>query len=145
MRRSLLMCLLLAISVPVFAAYKCEVGGKVTYSDVPCPDGKGKELKQPEPNTASSRNAAQATQQNARDKKELTRLETQRHKREAIEEKEARQAARAAASHRKKCDTLAQRVKWDQEDAAHAAGRSAEKAKRKARRMDEKYALECGK
>lgn len=145
MRRSLLMCFLLAISVPALAAYKCELGGKVTYSDVPCLDGKGQELKQTEPNTVSSRDAAQATQQSVREKKELTRLETLRHKREAIEEKEARQAARVAASKRKKCESLAQRVKWAQEDAAHAAGRTAEKAKRKARRLDEKYELECRK
>lgn len=144
MRRCLpaiLVSLLTSISLPAFAAYKCESNGKVTYSDTPCLGGKQSELAG---NAAvSEQEAAHARQEAKREKAELKQLEKDRHKQEAVEEKQAKFAARDAARKNNKCALLAQRVKWSEEDASHAAGKFAEKAKRKARRTAESYELQC--
>jgi hypothetical protein len=136
---SLLLSLL--FSLPVFAAYKCESDGKTTYSDIPCPSGKQIEISGK--STIDEQNAERAKQQVKQERAELARLEKERHKREAAEEKQTRIAARNAATKANRCATLAQRVKWSEEDAAHTAGKSAEKAKRKARRAAESYELQC--
>jgi len=132
--------LLVSFSMPALAIYKCESAGTTTYSEAPCPGGKLMDLGDM-PNEAD---APKSSQQTAKEKKELARLENARHKSEAAEEKVKRQAARAAAARERKCASLAQRKNWLQEDAAKASGKSAEKAKLKARRMAEKYRLECG-
>jgi hypothetical protein len=132
--------LLVSFSMPALAIYKCESAGAVTYSEAPCPGGKLMDID----NKPSEGDAAKSAQQTAKDKKELARLESARHKSEAAEEKVKRQAARAAAARERKCASLAQRKKWLLEDAAKAAGKAADKAKLKARRMAEKYQLECG-
>lgn len=138
---SLLISLLALVSSPALAVYKCESGGATSYSETPCPGGKAIDVS----DRAAPAAAAQAQLQAARDKKELARLENARHKREAIEEKEQQRQARAYAARQKKCLSLAQRSKWATEDAAKAVGKSAAKLKLKAHRLDEKYALECGK
>ncbi len=40
MRHALIISLLLLFSAPAMAIYKCEAGGKTTYSDEWCPGGK---------------------------------------------------------------------------------------------------------
>jgi hypothetical protein len=141
MRRLMLASLLLSLSLPAFAVYKCESNGKTVYSDTPCPDGKQVQLASA--TAVAEPDAARARQDAKQEKAEATRLEKERHKREAAEEKQAKIAARSAAVRKRKCETLAQRVKWSEEDAARAAGRSTEKAKRKARRAAESYDLQC--
>ncbi len=131
--------LLASFSIPGLAIYKCESAGTTTYSEVPCPGGKLMDLDD-KPNESE---AAKSSQQSAKEKQQLIRLENARHKREAVEEKAKQRAARAAAAKERKCASLAQRKNWLQEDAAKASGKSAEKAKLKARRMAEKYQLEC--
>lgn len=44
MSRTLLLCLLVSVSAPAMAVYKCESRGKTTYSDTPCVEGKSQEL-----------------------------------------------------------------------------------------------------
>jgi hypothetical protein len=142
MLRLMLTTLLLAACTPALAMYKCESGGKLSYSDTPCTDGKNVIIRdaalQPADATGTSVRLL-------RDKTEANRLERERHQRESQDEKERLQAARAAARSHKKCDSLALRTKWAEEDAVHAAGKSAAKVKRRARRSAEKYELECGK
>jgi hypothetical protein len=141
MLRLLLTALLLSAGTPALAIYKCESGGKVGYSDTPCSSGKNTVLSAAtQPALASDANSRLL-----RDKAELGRLERERHQGEAQDEKERARDARLAANHRKKCDALALRRKWAEEDAAHAVGKSAEKVKRKAHRSAEKFELECGK
>ena len=142
MIRILLLCLLSLLASPALAAYKCETGNGVIYSDAPCPGGKQLTI---ESSTVNAADNAAARQRAEREKKELKTLENARHKREASEEKEQKKMAKQSADKKKKCAVLAQKRKWSEEDAASASIKSEEKAKRKARRAAEKYELECGK
>jgi hypothetical protein len=144
----LLICLVLfACPLSALAVYKCESvqagrpGRAVTYSDTPCPDGKSSAIDTsfntvgPEPASADSRLERQ--------KEEVRHLERARHRREAQEDKEAQKAAQARAARHKQCAKLAQQQKWREEDAAMAAGKRADRARLKARRLAEAYQLEC--
>lgn len=141
MRAALLLALLMCCSAPAFALYKCGSNGKITYSDQPCT--KGQTLHTFEPSAATE--SAYSPQQLAADKAKVHLLERARHQREAKEERAERQASRAAAKHRTNCQALALHQRWAQEDARQAAGKSAEKARIKARRSTEKYQLSCEK
>jgi hypothetical protein len=136
--------LLFSFSLPAFAVYKCENGGKVTYSDTTCMTGKSLDLGN-QANSSSAADIARTQAQNAHEKKELRELETARHKREATEEKEQKKLAKTAEAKRKKCASLALKKKWSDEDLTRAAGKSQEKALVRAHRAAEKYELECGK
>lgn len=143
MLKILWLSLLISFTSPALAIYKCESNGKITYSDEACRGGKILELNDPGKTPASDLSNAQ--QQIAREKDELKRLENQRHKRDAKEEKEQQKIGRINAARQKKCASLALRSKWSSEDAAAASGRSADKTRRNARRATERYAAECGK
>lgn len=145
MFRLFLLALLISFSAPALAIYKCESGGKITYSDAPCRGGKVLELQEPVTGKSPAADMASAKQEVAREKKELHRLEKERHKSEDEDDKRQQKIANAQAARQKKCTSLTMRRKWSEEDAATARGKSFEKAKRKARRQVEKYELECGK
>lgn len=146
--RALTTALLLSVAAPAFAIYKCDTNGKVMYSEAPCPGGKVLDI-----DTAPPADASKADKQAARErratlrmeKRETLRMENERRKREAREEREQRRAAKAHAAKQKKCATLVRRQRWAEEDAASATGRSADKARRKARRAAEVVEDECGK
>lgn len=138
-RRALMALCLLSFSIPALAVYKCVEGGKVSYSDLACPGGRQLDIAVP------ATDAASAKQRLAQEKSALQRLENDRHKREAKEEKEQLRIAHAMASRKRKCDALARRVKWAEEDSRLAHGRLAEKTKRKAHRLVEQYDGECPK
>lgn len=140
MLRLLLLSLLLPLSLPAFAIYKCEADGKTTYSQTACPGGVPMEL-----HTAAATDDGQTVrQQLVKDKKEADRLEALRHKREASEEKAQRKAARVEAARHKKCSALAQHKKQAADDVMRAKNKAMEQARSKARRAEEKYASECG-
>ncbi len=139
MLRFMLIGLLLSFSAPALAVYKCESGGKVSYSDTPCPDGKEIVV---EPVQASE--ASRAAKQLTREKKQLKRLESERHRDEAKVHSARQRAAKRQAALHKKCTSLARRERWAREDAAAATGKAANRAKLKARRAAERYEEECG-
>ncbi|MFT5589078.1 MAG: hypothetical protein ACI9ZF_001250 [Bradyrhizobium sp.] len=143
LRRRLLALVMLAAGVSAHAAFRCDTQGTVTYSDVAC-DG-SPALPATDLRTPATIKAAQAhaLRQTAADKIQLQRLEAARNKLEHAERKERLHASAVAGAHRRKCETLAQRRKWADEDAATASGRHVEKASRKARRVTEQYVLEC--
>ena len=126
------------LSGPAFAIYKCEANGAVTYSDAPCPGGKQLDIA-----VSPSSDAANARNRAAQEKQELSRLENERRKHELLDEKERKKSARIRAALERKCTSLERRKKWAAEDAASAAGNSAEKARRKARRAEELFDAEC--
>lgn len=136
-----LFLLLAFFSAPALAIYKCEIDGRVVYRDSPCAGGKELNIDAASATTGSG----SAQQQLARDKAKATRLESERHRREVREVREQNLAARKAAARQKKCDSLALRTKWAEDDAIKASGKAAERARIKARRAAEKQALECGK
>jgi short-subunit dehydrogenase involved in D-alanine esterification of teichoic acids len=140
---TLLLLALLSVSAPALAVYKCEAAGKVVYSDAPCRNVIGGSMKEIDvaPPLSDTASAQQRAEQN---RKELHRLETARKKQEAIDEKERRHAFKTQEAKKKKCRELALRAKWAREDAAQAAGKSSEKARRNAHRAAEKYHLACG-
>lgn len=141
MRPFALFLLLAFFSAPALAVYKCEIDGKVVYRDSPCAGGKELDI-----DAAPAKNGSVSTQEQlARDKAKAARLESERHRREAREAREQNLAARRAAARQKKCDSLALRTKWAEDDAIKASGKAAERARIKARHAAEKYELECGK
>ncbi len=130
--------LLALVAAPACAVYKCETEGRVAYSDRPCPNGKLIAT------DSAPVDRESAERQNIREKSELKRLEHERHKREAQEEKERQRIAQANAAKQKRCAKLALRNRHAQEDAAAAVGKGREGAALKARRIDDQYQLECG-
>jgi len=140
MRHLLLLPLLAAFAIPASAAYKCEANGKITYSDLPCPNAKLVKLDDP----VAPEEASSAQRRAAQDKTELQGLAYERHKQEAIADKEQRRLARLTSTKQKRCTSLMQRKKWADEDLAAASGRTMAASKRKAHRAAEKLALECG-
>ncbi len=126
------------LASPAFAIYKCESDHGTVYSDTPCPNAKLVNI-----NSAVPADADDARRQAAKEKKSLKQLEDARHKAERIDEKDRQRAARAQAASRKACAKLALRKKWADEDAASATGKSADKARRKARRAEEYFQTEC--
>lgn len=134
---ALIAALALCFSTPALAVYKCESAGKVTYSDLPCPDGKLLDIAVPAAPEASDRQLAQ-------EKKALAQLEKERHKREALEDRERKAANRADAAKRKKCGALARRQSHADELVRTSVGKANERAKLKARQVAENYEAACG-
>jgi hypothetical protein len=137
MLRAILLCFLVSLSAPALALYKCKSGDTITYSDQQCPGGERVDAGNP------PGDAAKARKQAAEEKKELHRLENARRRREAQEQKEQQRAAHDHAVKQKRCTLLAQRKRWADEDVSKATGRSAERARLKARRVAEQIDVEC--
>lgn len=144
----LLICLVLfACPLSAMAVYKCETGKKssaepaVTYSDKPCVSGNSSKIDTSESTLSIVHGTDE--QRLERQKAEARRLERNRHRREAEEDKQAQKTAKANAARQRKCSRLALQQKWREEDAAKAAGRSVERARLRARRAAEEYQLEC--
>lgn len=136
---AILLATLTGFATPAFAVYKCEADGKVTYSDEPCPGGKQLDL-----NITSVTNSSNGDSRLKQEKATLQKLEKERHRREAVEQRERQSANRANATRQKKCDGLARRQKRAAEDVSKSVGKANEKAKLKARRITEDYEAECG-
>lgn len=135
----LLLTLLLAAASPAMAVYRCDADGKISYTDAPCAGG---ERIQVEVTSAKATEAAQRRVTN--EKNQLAEIERAAAKLATENAKAQRRAARANAAERKRCDKLALRSKWTEEEASVAKGKSLEKALRKAQRAQEQYERECG-
>ncbi|WP_353155785.1 DUF4124 domain-containing protein [Herminiimonas fonticola] len=133
----------LTFSSSALAIYKCESGGQTVYSDTPCHHGKTERMQEIAV-TAPATDAALAQKQAQQDKQELQRLQQQRHKQEKMDARQQEKRNKASAAKKQKCAESAQRVKWASEDAASASGKTAERARQKARRATEKHQLTCG-
>ena len=119
--------------------YKCSAGGKVSYGEQPCADGKATALAVP-PAPADTGSAAQNL---ARDKARLAALQKERGANEARAERDGERAARAAATQRQKCERLRLKSKWAREDLAGAGREATDAARVKAKRQAEALAVEC--
>ena len=90
-----LMSLLCASAVQAAPpVYKCRVDGKLSYSDRPCPDGRGETLP-PAPAGISVGAAAGVVTGDSRTLLDLEKAHTELAKREAIENREQRAQVRA--------------------------------------------------
>lgn len=122
------------------AIYKCTAHGKISYGNAPCASGQSVALEAPSA-PASDDGSTLARQQAS-----LKRIEHERQQSEAREargQREQARASRVAAVQHKKCATLKLHRDWAAEDAASAPGKTAAAARRKARRAEQKLALEC--
>lgn len=135
----LLLGAVLVLANPAFAVYKCESAGEVTYADAPCLDGKSTVI-----STTSAGAPNEAQHRATTEKNSLKRLEKERHRREAAEERGRERAARAGAAKQKQCAGLARRQKRAFENVAATTGKANEKAKLKARHISEDYEAACG-
>ena len=135
----LLLALLLSTAAPAWAVFKCDSGGQVTYTDLPCDDGKTLDVA-----PTASADTADASRQVAQERKRLKTLERERHKREAAEQRELKKASSQRAARHRKCAAHARRQRLANEDVARTAGIANEKARRKAQRITEAYEAECG-
>ena len=136
---AMLFVLMLGASASAFAVYKCESGGKIAYGDQPCANATVLDV-----TDAPASDAKEAGRRLMLEKNAVKRLERERHKREAAEERERRSDASAGAAQRKKCAKFALRQKRAKEDVASSTGAANEKAKLKARRISDDYEAACG-
>ncbi|WP_395407924.1 DUF4124 domain-containing protein [Pseudoduganella sp. UC29_106] len=135
--------LLFALVLPAAAqaqVHKCTVDGKVTYSQAPCERGQAAVIAVPD---APAPDPGAKTDL-ARQKREAKLMEKERLKREAHQDREDEATHRVAAKRRDKCQKLKQDQKWAEEDARGAQIQNSERAQIKARRVAERYKLECG-
>lgn len=124
------------------SVYKCTVDGKISYSDLPCPAGAAASSMLAVPNAPAGVDGAAADlrrMQNA-----SAALQKSRQKIEERDAREAERAARVAAVQRKRCAKLALTRQWADEDARGATNATADKARLRAKRAGESFSLECG-
>ena len=134
---ALLLCAL-AAGANAQTVYKCSAGGKVSYRDRPCSDGREAVLAPPPaPDTTAA--AAVARQEKAH----LRALQNERARRELREDRENERADRAAAAARRSCAHLRLQAKWADEDAARASKAGVAAARLRAKRQREALAVEC--
>jgi Skp family chaperone for outer membrane proteins len=143
MLRTLLVCLMLAISSPAFAIYKCEADGKTIYTEAPCLEGKSTDLSDKIKNDPTAYDAAQARRKAEQEKREATQLDREHKLREQLDEKARQQADRALAAKRQKCERLAQREDLPLLDPKTASGNSGDGAERDSQRRTEKVFADC--
>ena len=137
----LLLSLLLIFSAPAWAIFKCEVNGKIAYSDTPCSAGNNTLLP---PTPMLDPNVAQQAQNAAlREKNTLAQIEKANAEMAAKQARQQQHQAKLAADRQRHCLALSQRVKWRAEDMAHVHARSAEKARHHYRRAVDEYDAAC--
>lgn len=131
--------LLCNVPLPAQAMYKCAVHETVTYSDRPC-DNAGQPM--PLSPAASARSGGTADPL-AKEKAELARLQKSREQSERQEQQIRDLYVRGAAARARKCSTLSLQLHWREEDLRDATLKDQQKARVRARRAAEKYAMEC--
>ena len=144
MRDRLLLSLLMAVSMPAMAVYKCESQGRITYTDIPCSAAQIEPRPVPLP-----ADAAAARQRAASERQQLASIEKTREAEGAARAREQRRHKqdKAEVAHKKKCTLLGLEKKWSAEDAASGSRTISEKTqglKKTARRKAERYDAECG-
>jgi hypothetical protein len=141
MTRLLCFFFTIILSTPATAVFKCTQNGKITYSDQRCPDAQGSIV--PLQQTVTAEDAARARQRAQQEKIALEKFEQETRRAALQEQKLQQQHARVVAKQKRVCTTLARQKKWRDEDALHAAPKSAGKLQRQAQRAAEKYAAQC--
>lgn len=122
------------------AVHRCESGGKLSYSDLPCSGATAMTIDATPPVERNIR-ASDANQQ--RQAAELARLQQLREVRERQDQRIRDLAARGAAAREKKCHTLEMQRKWREEDLRDASLKQEANARKRLRRTEERYRDEC--
>ncbi|MEO0316658.1 MAG: hypothetical protein RL404_335 [Pseudomonadota bacterium] len=129
-----------AFPLPALAIHRCQSAGKISYSDLPCPGSSLMRIDDPVRSTPTA-NEADTNQQ--RQAAELARLQQLRELRERQDQRIRDLAARGAAAREKKCHTLGLQRKWREEDLRDASLRQEANARKRLRRIEERYRDEC--
>ena len=129
------------------AAYRCDDGGRVTYTNLPCPSGRQTEVvdRAASP-TARDRAAAEA--RNRADRAQLTVIEDTHERERRQDTKAAAVAARRRAGRGKEaaaCSKLAVRAKRAHEDYERASPRDQSTQRTRMHRAEDDYAALCKK
>ena len=135
--KRLISLLLVATSIPAYAAYKCQIDGTPTYTDRPC-DSDSLTL----PIAPVSRGSTSEDSLH-RERAEIARLQRLREQRERQDQQIRDLAARGAAARERKCKSLSLQLRWREEDMRNATLKDERKARIRARRAAEKLAQEC--
>jgi hypothetical protein len=124
--------------------YKCTLDGKVSYGDTPCASGAAtaSTLAVPVASAAPLADPAAAADLQ-RLKKESVAIEKARQKVEEREARDAERAARAASAQRKRCAKLVLAKQWAEEDVRGATAANVDKARLRAKRAGETLSVEC--
>ncbi len=128
------------ITLPATAVHRCESGGKVSYSDLPCAGASTLNIDHAPP---SMHAATTVDIHQQRQSAELARLQQLRELRERQDQRIRDLAARGAAAREKKCRTLAMQLKWRDEDLREASLKQEANARKRLRRTEERYREEC--
>lgn len=143
MRHSVLLSILMAVSMPALAIYKCESHGRITYSDQACGAAQS-ELPPPAP----AADPAGARRQAASERSRLSQIEKEQDKAQerSLRQQRLRGNDKTALAQQKKCRLLALEKKWSAEDAAsmpHTISDKTAGLRKQARRKAERYDAEC--
>ncbi len=106
----LLLLALLALPLPALAIYKCESGGKTSYSDQPCVGTEIIHRSERIIIPPAPSDTYVARENLIREKRILQAIETQRRKEEANAEKERRKFYKEQERKTKRCAMLEQRT-----------------------------------
>jgi hypothetical protein len=142
----LLLCssLVLGVSKAHAATYKCEKEGRITFTEIPCSDGKSSEIKlNTNANAVAESEYQRALKNKKNDEAALKKIETTRDKDLANQAKESKTLAAKNEKKKAQCADLQLKLKWAQEDARNASIKNEEKAKTKVRRASEKADQAC--
>ena len=143
---TLLAALLMITAAHAQAVYKCQAGGKTSYSDRPCVAGASRTLPAPAGIPAADTMGPQGG--DARTLLEADKLrfaqDKERARSQAREERDRKRETRASQARGQKCARLRLRHKWAEEDLARTVhGPAHETARTKLRRQAETLAVEC--
>ncbi len=119
--------------------YKCQLDGKLSYTDAPCPRGVPLAVAPAPPARSEADDAAQLRRQQLL----VSQLARERHKREDKEERVQQREQRSAASRQRACAKLRLHKKWADDDLRRATPRKSAALTRKAQRSAEALALSC--
>jgi hypothetical protein len=123
-------------------AYKCNVNGKITYSQLACQEGVATkiEIKSTRPQDFDVK---QAYKEKERISSATKKMEKLRLKSEAQETAKNRALTKRYESNKKHCDNQQLKLKWAKEDLKNTQPKGEMKMREKLKRTEEKTALNC--
>ena len=123
--------------------YKCEAGGKILLSQIPCaPDQRQLSYQEMHPDI-SEKTRQDAIAQAAKEKSSAEKLRQQRVKAEQKSDAELRRQITKNEKQKQQCDKAKLHVTWAKQDLDHAKPQVAAKARQKFERSKQSAELIC--
>ena len=124
-------------------AYRCEIDGKVIYSDAPCSAGKQTEIATPA--GPSSADRAEALRRQKADAANAHVMQTQRERKEKKDDAVRKKDDAEHARHARSCAKLAAKIKLGRAELYPAGRRQLATRQTRLHHAEEDYAATCGK